>query len=212
VTAGDVDAVRGSYDTVAADYADLLRGALAASPADRAVLGLFAELVLASGGGEVADLGCGPGRITAHLHTLGLDVHGVDLSPGMVAVARREHPGLRFDVGSMTALDLPAGRLAGALAWYSLIHTPTEKLPALLAELSRVLRPGGQLVLAFQVGDEPVVLDQAYGHAVSLVNHRRPVETVEQLLADAGLEVHARFVREPQGWEKVPQAYVFARR
>jgi SAM-dependent methyltransferase len=212
VTAGDLDAVRESYDTVAADYADLLRDALADSPADRAVLGLFAELVAASGGGEVADLGCGPGRITAHLHMLGLDVRGVDLAPGMVAVARQEHPGLRFDVGSMTALDVPDGRLAGALAWYSLIHTPTEQLPAVLAELARVLRPGGQFVLAFQVGEEPVALDRAYGHTVSLVNHRRPVATVEQLLADAGLEVHARLVRESEGAEKGPQVYLFARR
>ena len=56
---------RTSYDTVAADYADLLRGAVAASPYDRAVLGLFAELVR-SAPGPVADVGCGPGRITAH--------------------------------------------------------------------------------------------------------------------------------------------------
>jgi ubiquinone/menaquinone biosynthesis C-methylase UbiE len=212
VTARHRDAVRKSYDTVAADYADLLRGALAQSPADRAVIGLFAELITASGGGEVADLGCGPGRITGHLAALGLDVRGVDLSPGMVAVARREHPGLRFDVGSMTALDIPDGRLAGALAWYSLIHTPTAELPVVLAELARVLRPGGELLVAFQVGDEPVHLQEAYGHAVDLVVHRRPVETVEALLGGAGLTVYARLLREPEGRERSPQAYLFARR
>ena len=95
----DLAAIRESYDTVALDYADLLRDALAASPHDRAVLGLFAELVLAAGGGPVADLGCGPGRVTAHLARLGLDAFGIDLSPGMVEVARRDHPGLRFAVG-----------------------------------------------------------------------------------------------------------------
>ena len=208
----DLAAVRESYDTVAADYADLLRDALAAAPHDRAVLGLFAELVLAAGGGPVADVGCGPGRITAHLAHLGLDAFGIDLSPGMVEVARRDHPGLRFDVGSVTGLDLPDGTLAGALAWYSLIHTPTAGLPAVLAELARVLRPGGQLLVAFQAGDEPVHLHHAYGHDVRLVNHRRPPELVEELLAAAGLAVHTRLLREPEGREKSPQAYLLARR
>jgi ubiquinone/menaquinone biosynthesis C-methylase UbiE len=208
----DLGAVRDSYDRVAADYADLLRDELAAMPVDRAVLGLFAELVSADGGGEVADLGCGPGRITAHLASLGLSARGIDLSPGMVAVARRDHPGLRFDVGTMTALDLPDRALAGAVAWYSVIHTPTDQVPAMLAELARVLRPGGRLLLAFQVGDEPSHLRRAYGHEVSLVVHRRTPELVTRLLAEAGLPVHIRTVREPEGWEKSPQAYLLARK
>jgi SAM-dependent methyltransferase len=208
----ELDAVRASYDTVAADYADLLRDALAAAPHDRAVLGLFAELVLAAGGGPVADLGCGPGRITAHLAGLGLDASGVDLSPGMVEVARRDHPGLRFDVGSLTDLRLGEGTLAGAVAWYSLIHTPTDELPAVLAGLARVLRPGGELLLAFQAGDEPVHLQHAYGHDVRLVNHRRPPALVEELLTEAGLPVHTRVLREPEGHEKSLQAYLLARR
>ncbi len=205
------DAVRASYDTVATAYTELLRDSLAQSPIDRALLDLFAELVTASGGGEVADLGCGPGRITGYLAGLGLDVRGVDLSPAMVAVARREHPGLRFDVGSMAALDTASGALAGGLAWYSLIHTPTVGLPAVLAELARVLRPGGHLLTAFQVGDEPVPLPHAYGHDVSLVVHRRRPELMAELLADAGFAVTTRTVREPEGWESCPQAYLLAR-
>nr|WP_240973214.1 class I SAM-dependent methyltransferase [Nonomuraea sp. FMUSA5-5] len=65
----------------------------------------FAELVRAAGPGPVADAGCGPGRLAAHLHGLGSPVSGVDLSPQMIAVARQAYPGLRFEVGSMTALD-----------------------------------------------------------------------------------------------------------
>ena len=74
--------VRTSYDTVAASYAELLRDHLAGDPYDRAVLALFAELVRGAGGGPVADVGCGPGRLTAHLRELGVDVVGIDLSPG----------------------------------------------------------------------------------------------------------------------------------
>lgn len=147
-------ATRTAYDTVADDYADLLRDDLAGMPWDRALLAVFAELVLAGGAKPVADLGCGPGRVTAHLAGLGLDVFGVDLSPGMVSAARRDHPHLRFEVADLASLPIEDDSLDGALAWYSVIHTPPEHLPPVFEELHRVVAPGGHLLLAFQVGDE----------------------------------------------------------
>jgi SAM-dependent methyltransferase len=112
----DVAATRAAYDTVAADHADLLADGLAAKPLDRAMLATFAELVLADGGAPVADLGCGPGRVTAHRNSLGVPAFGVDLSPAMVAEARRRHPALRFEEGSPAALDLADGSVGGIVA------------------------------------------------------------------------------------------------
>ncbi|HEY3140089.1 MAG TPA: class I SAM-dependent methyltransferase [Acidimicrobiales bacterium] len=207
-----LSATRTAYDTVAVDYAQLLSDELAAKPLDRALLATFAELVLATGDGLVADLGCGPGRVTAHLHSLGLSAFGVDLSPAMVAVARQRHPELRFDEGSMTDLDLADGGLGGIVAWYSIIHTPPERLPRVFAEFHRVLSPGGQLLAAFQAGDERVHLEQAYGHAISLDAYRLAPDRVAELLNQAGLVVHARLLREPHEPEKVQQAYLLARK
>jgi len=65
-------ATRTAYDTVASDYACLLADALDRMPWDRAVLATFAELVSRHRPGPVADVGCGPGRITGYLHRLGL--------------------------------------------------------------------------------------------------------------------------------------------
>ncbi|GGS54705.1 methyltransferase domain-containing protein [Streptomyces griseoviridis] len=204
--------IRAFYDTIAEDYAERFRSAGAGTPLDRALMGAFAELV--GPDGEVADLGCGPGRVTAHLASLGLRVFGLDLSASMLEIARREHPGLRFEQGSMLELDLPDGSLAGAVSWYSSIHTPRERLPDLFAEVGRVLAPGGHLLLAFQVGDGPQLLDRPFGHPVSLDFQRRRPEAVAELLERAGFTVLSRTVRvqEEDTSAKVPQACLIARR
>jgi SAM-dependent methyltransferase len=206
----DIEATRSAYDKVAADYEVLLRDELAEKPVDRAMLGIFAEQVAAADCGPVADLGCGPGRVTAHLATLGLDAFGVDLSPGMVAVARQAHPGLRFEVGTMAALDIPDASLAGAVAWYSIIHTPPERQAGIFAEFARVVRPGGWLLLAFQVGEEVVHLQHAYGHDIDLHTRRQSPERIRGLLENAGFAEFARLVRQPVAPEKSAQGYVLA--
>jgi SAM-dependent methyltransferase len=209
---GFLDTTRTFYDTIAEDYASLYRAVLDDSPLDRALMGAFAELVGPEG--RVADLGCGPGRVTAHLASLGLRVFGLDLSASMLAIARREHPDLRFEQGSMLELDLPDGALAGAVSWYSSIHTPWERLPDLFAEVRRVLAPGGHLLLAFQVGDEPGRVDRPFGHEVALDFERRQPEAMAELLEAAGFTVLSRTVRaqEADTSAKVPQACLIARR
>ncbi len=203
---------RAAYDTIASDYARVLDGALTRMSWDRAVLCTFAELVARDRLGPVADVGCGTGRITGYLHHLGLDVVGIDLSPGMLAVARQALPGLCFVEGSMTALDLPDASFGGVVAWYSLIHIAPLDVPAVLTELGRVLVPGAQLLLAFQVGDQRRHLEQAYGHAISLDAYRMQPDQLAQQLDAVGMAVYARVVRDPEDPETEPQAYLLARK
>ncbi|MBQ0902718.1 class I SAM-dependent methyltransferase [Micromonospora sp. U21] len=184
---------RASYDTVAVSYARMVGNLLAETPYERATLALFADLVHAAGGGPVADVGCGPGRITAHLHGLGVDAFGIDLSPGMIDVARRDHPGLRFEVGSMTDLDLAEASVAGLVAWYSLIHIPDDQVNSVFAHFRRVLRPGGPLLLSFHVGDETRLKTQGYGgHPMKVHVHRRQPAQVAAWLREAGFAVEAQ--------------------
>ncbi|MFG2499487.1 class I SAM-dependent methyltransferase [Streptomyces sp. NPDC048441] len=190
-------ATRESYDALASTYAELFRDSLRDSPLDRAILGVFAEAVRAGGGGQVADVGCGPGHVTAHLGQLGLAAFGVDASPAMVEMARQDCPGLRFDVGSLAALDIADGALGGVLSRWSVIHTPPQELPVVLAEFHRVLEPCGHLLIGFSASDDPSRPTQVWDHAVAPAYRWWP-DHLAAMLRESGLAEVARMVRQPQ--------------
>jgi SAM-dependent methyltransferase len=202
--------VAAAYDGVAEVYAEHFADVLDRQPLERALLAAFADIVRDLAG-PVADLGCGPGYATAYLHRLGLDVFGVDLSAAMVTSARSAYPGLRFDVGTLTALDLPDRTLGGALCRYSLIHTPPADIPAVLAEVHRVLAPGGHLLLGFLAADESAARVHAYDHRVARA-YRWPPDHLARLASQAGLVEVAQLVRAPVGEERGRQAQLLARR
>ncbi|MGO1315754.1 MAG: class I SAM-dependent methyltransferase, partial [Cellulomonadaceae bacterium] len=150
------DRIRASYDTVADDYARTLPDASFEDPLDLAMIDAFADAVRCAlldatttgttgpppARAQVLDVGCGTGRMTAYLAARGLPVRGLDPSAGMVRAARAAHPDLRFSVGSLAAVPVADGEVAGLLSWYSIIHTPPAGLADVAAETRRVLAPG----------------------------------------------------------------------
>lgn len=110
------------YDTVAENYAELMHSTGSEAVLDLAMLEDFAGRV--RGAARVLDAGCGPGRLTRYLSDRRVDAFGIDLAPAMVRVARRLHPDLDFEVGSIDALDIGSDALSGVLASYSMSHTP----------------------------------------------------------------------------------------
>ncbi|MCR6485504.1 class I SAM-dependent methyltransferase [Amycolatopsis sp. OK19-0408] len=180
-----------AYDAVAVQYQEFAREIWDSDPLDRAAWTAFADFV--RGRGPVADLGCGPGHLTAHLRSLGVEAFGVDVSAAMVSLARAAWPELRFDVGSMAALDLPDASLAGILSWYSVIHTPPAELPGYFGEFTRTLASGGHVLLGFfESGDGPV---SEFDHKVTTA-YRWPLDSLMALAADAGLVEVGRMYRE----------------
>ena len=207
-----LDTTREGYDLTATEYAERFHHHLQDRPLDRAMLTGFAGL--AGPDAIIADVGCGTGATSRMLSDIGMDVVGIDLSPNMIATARRLNPGLHFQVGSMTNLDFEDGLFDGICAWYSVIHIPDELLPRVFSEFHRVLRPDGVALVAFQVGDQPRTFKEMFGEQVSLTFYRRQPDTVALLLDEAGLEPYAGLVREPNddGFESTPHAYLIARR
>jgi SAM-dependent methyltransferase len=205
-----ISETRASYDADAVAYADEVRGLLDGSPYLRASLSLFAELVRDAGGGLVADVGCGPGYVTRHLHDLGVDAFGLDLSPEMITVARRDYPGLNFEVGSMADLDLADDSVTGVLAFWSVIHVPDHSVPGVFAQFHRVLRRGCPLLVGFHVGVETRHTSEGYsGRSINVHSYRRRPDKVAHWLREAGFTIEAELVMRPD--EDVPGAIIIAR-
>ncbi|WBB64124.1 class I SAM-dependent methyltransferase [Streptomyces sp. WMMC500] len=210
----DLDAVRESYDKVADNYVHLLQttgmGDIRRHPWLKAAMDVFADAVADSG--PVLDVGCGPGQVTAYLAERGLDVSGVDLSPGMIENARRLHPQCRFSVSSATDLALDEGSLGGVLGWWSLFNLPRAVLPQVVALFASALKPGGHFLTGTHVGEGDRVRTEAYGsEGVRWTTHRWRPEEFVAVIEGAGLKVVAD-LRLPGEGQTGPGVVVMAKK
>ncbi|WDZ86043.1 class I SAM-dependent DNA methyltransferase [Micromonospora cathayae] len=192
--------VRQAYASVAELYVELFGTRQQVHADDLAFIGRH----LAGRPGPVLDLGCGPGHLTDHLRSLGVDATGIDLVPEFIAHARAAHPGGNYQLGSLDSLAVADHSVTGILAWYSLIHLPPDDLDGVLAEFRRAMVPAGALVLGFFVGDEVAAFD----HKV-VTAYRWPADEFSRRLAQAGFTEVERLQRPADGTHR-PHAAIAA--
>lgn len=200
-----------AYDAVADAYHRVLPGLDAEDARDVALLETFASAAAAAGG-DVVDVGCGTGRVARWLGDRGLHVLGVDPSPAMLRIASAARPDADFALGTASAIPAASASAGGVLAWYSLIHVPPAGLDAAAAELARVARPGGVVLVAAQSGCGLRTIAHAYGTDATLTAWAHDADALSTALAGAGLEIVAAREREPSVGERMPQTSVLARR
>ena len=129
----------------------------------------------------------------------------------MLAIASSAHPHIEFEQGQLDTLPIEAGKLAGAVCWYSIIYTPPDRLGEAFGELARVLMPGGRLLLAFQAEGEPVHREDAFDTHLPLTSYRHSVQLVASLLEDTGFEIETRVLRAPElVHETTSQGFIIA--
>jgi SAM-dependent methyltransferase len=96
--------------------------------------------------GVAIDAACGTGRYAAHLAALGHQVHGFDVSPGMLRIARRKVPDGSFAQAPMDVL--PVADASVDVIVNTLAMTHVSDLGPVFAEAARALRPGGHLLVS----------------------------------------------------------------
>lgn len=205
--------VMAAYDAIATRYADELRDELERKPFDRWMLERIATL---AGGRPIADVGCGPGHVTAALALSGADSRGYDFSPGMVSEARRRFPHVVFEVANMRDLPPPPSSdgWGAIVAWYAMVHMAPSELPRTIGALAERLAPDGWLALSLHLGPEVRHLTAWWDRPVDVefVLHREG--PVLHAVTSAGLELVESYARSPLADIEVAtrRLYVLARR
>jgi len=156
-------------------------------------------------GSRVLDVGCGTGDPTARQLTAGgLRVTGVDLSDGMLRLARQSVPQAGYHRMDMYDLATPraagvwgvpslgpagAGGFDAATAFFSLILLPQAEIPLVLGRIRELLRPGGLLALGMVEADLDHVPLPFLGHELRISGYLR--EELAHTLASAGFAVES---------------------
>ena len=159
------------------------------------------------------DVGCGAaGHIGRFVADRGVRVVGVDISERSVALAARSNPSIRFVAADARSLPIPSGGCTGIVAFYSLIYEGPEIAAAALAEFSRVLRPGGTLLLAVHAGEGVHHFGDYKGMAVDVDLHLWAPAVLKALVQESGLALEDLAVRAPYPFEHATERlYVTAR-
>jgi SAM-dependent methyltransferase len=204
--------VRESYDRIAEEYARRIFGELRHKPLDRELLDRFARET--NRRGDVCDMGCGPGHVARYLRDAGASIFGLDLSPGMLAQARKLSPDIPFREANMMSLTIADGTLAGIAAFYAIVNISRQSLPLVFREMQRTLLPDGLLLLAFHAGDEVLREEELWGKNISLDFLFFQPSEIRLGLEAAGFTIEEVIEREPYPEVEYQsrRAYIFARK
>lgn len=165
------------------------------------------------------DVGCGEGRFCRLLRPLGIATVGIDPTAALIEEAGRRDPDGDYRIGAAEQLDFADASFDLVVSYLSLIDIPD--IASAIAEMARVLKPGGTLLIAnlnsFTTAASPpgwrrdtegkrsyYPIDNYMGEradwvgwrAIRIRNWHRPLSTYMQLLLSAGLEL--RHFDEPQ--------------
>lgn len=201
------------YDATAENYASTRIDELSKKHFDQMILKEFARRNKDLG--TCVDFGCGPGQTTKYLFDAGVeDIVGVDISPGMVSVARKIFPSIKFEEGDLLALTYNAKHFSSAVAFYAIVHFDYDQIAKAFKEVNRVLKDGAEFLFSFHVGDETVHFDNANGIDIDIDLHLLQTNRILTVLRDYNFSIIDAVERLPYPDVEYPtkRAYIWARK
>jgi trans-aconitate methyltransferase len=197
--------VRAGYQTIAETYH---ASRLAKEEINIARLDELRPLMPQSG--LVVDLGCGAGvPVSRYFAERGYVVEGYDLSPAMLAIARREVPRATFEESRIEDLNFPAQSIDIVVSFFAIIHVPREFHATLFTRMFEWLPPGGAALLSLGAVDDPEWFDLSW-HGVPMKWSHFDAETNLAMLKQSGFEIAFSEVEEFDPTER--HLFVLAKR
>jgi SAM-dependent methyltransferase len=137
-----------------------------------------------------------------------------DISPGMVNVAQRFFPNIRFETGDLLALPYEANHFASAVSFYAIVHFDYNQIDQAFKEVSRVLKKGAHFLFSFHVGEETVHFDNANGIDIDIDLHFLQTDRILKLLGDNNFSIIDTVERLPYPEVEYPtkRAYVWVKK
>jgi ubiquinone/menaquinone biosynthesis C-methylase UbiE len=206
----DLNKVENMYDTVAKEYAEIFSGEHEKKPKDQEILHRFSQEI--GDRRPVWDFGCGPGQTTKYLKNLGIQISGLDLSERILEQARTIHPEIHFQKGDILELEFENDLIAGAVAFYTIVHFTEEQVEIACREVFRVLQPGGIFLFTYHIGEETIHIEEFLGKKIDIDLMFFTTDFISSCLKKSGFEKIEIIEREPYpGVEyESRRAYVFA--
>jgi len=148
--------------------------------------------------GAAIDIGCGSsGRFIEFLDKQGFAVEGLDISEGMLTLARKKHPRVTFH--SADAITWEPSKLYDFItAWDSIWHVPLKDQPGVITKLGQTLAPGGVLIFTSGGRDQA---DEVTGLCEGeLLYHATPgIPALQQIITASGCVLrHMEFDQLPE--------------
>lgn len=171
------------YDDIAKEYAERFFY----DTSDNKYIDAFLQSL---DGVKILDVGCGNGQDCKYISEKGFDVNGIDLSLGMLAIAKEKVPNGKFEVMDIADITYPDNSYDGIISKCSLFHIPSEELPKTLASFTRILKPNGKLLLILQEGSVETMIEEPYRPGVKIYMNYFSVEKISNLLQEYGFEIN----------------------
>ena len=168
---------------------------------------------LLSANASVLDIACGSGRDAKIFSEKGFSVTGVDLSEEMLQIAVTNCPLVKFRLMDMRQLDFDSQYFDGVWACAALLHLPKKEIPAVISEVSRVLRMGGIFYIGVKEGDgERFVKDNRYeGDITKFYSYFKSGE-LEEILQEKGFDIlESSGITRKENYLKCPEIDILSR-